>query len=199
MDMNIGRILNALDTMGLEKNTLVVFLSDNGPENGAGDAYIISLNTAPNSSYVFMLLGSAGPFQGRKRSLYEGGIRVPAAFRWPGRIPGNRLIDNFALSTDLFPTFLHAAGISKPKTIKIDGISILHNLIQGVIMDDRLTLNGNNNNTYPLQNDFKYIYPKYENEENFNRGDERVVTWFKDLDGRGSAVILAIQVILMLG
>lgn len=85
MDANIGRLRKAVNDLGISERTLIVFLSDNGPEEGAG---------------------SAGPYKGRKRSLYEGGIRVPALWQWKGHFPENRLMDFFGLSTDLFPTFL---------------------------------------------------------------------------------------------
>jgi arylsulfatase A-like enzyme len=108
MDRSIGKLLNALRDFGIEKNTLVVFLSDNGPENGHG---------------------ITGEYRMRKRYLYEGGIRVPAIFQWIGTIPGGRIIDNFGITTDLLPTFLDAARIKPPSNIYLDGISLLPELI----------------------------------------------------------------------
>jgi arylsulfatase A-like enzyme len=104
LDHNVGRVRRALADLGVENNTLVVFLSDNGPEGGAG---------------------SAGPFQGGKRSLHEGGIRVPCIWQWPGRIAANSTSTAFALSTDLLPTLLEAAGIARPAGLKLDGLSLL--------------------------------------------------------------------------
>ena len=75
LDTQIGRLLNKLDELGLSGNTLVVFSSDNGPED-------IHINNAGHSG-----VGSPGPFRGRKRSLYEGGVRLPHIARLPGRIP----------------------------------------------------------------------------------------------------------------
>ena len=104
MDANIGRLRKAIVDLGIERTTLIVFLSDNGPEE---------------------LAGSAGPYKGRKRSLFEGGIRVPCIWQWKGVIPENQRADFFGLSTDLFPTFIEAAGIEKPPHVRIDGISLL--------------------------------------------------------------------------
>jgi len=132
MDANIGRVRRAIQDMGIAENTLIVFLSDNGPEEMAG---------------------SAGPFKGRKRSLYEGGIRVPCIWEWKGRLTPGKKIDAFGLSTDLFPTFLDAAGLTKPPRIKIDGTSLLA-ILEG---------------------------------KSFRKGDERLVTWHKDIGGKAGA------------
>lgn len=104
MDANIGRLLRALETLGVANNTIVVFLSDNGPEVDAG---------------------GTGIYKGRKRSLYEGGIRVPCIIQWNGKVPKNMTIDEFVISTDLFPTFMDAAGISRPQSLRLDGVSFL--------------------------------------------------------------------------
>jgi membrane-anchored protein YejM (alkaline phosphatase superfamily) len=119
LDHNVGRVRRALVDLGVENNTVVVFLSDNGPEGGAG---------------------SAGPFQGGKRSLREGGIRVPCIWQWPNRITANSTSAAFALSTDLFPTFMDAAGITRPEGLKLDGVSLLPILMDSehsVQSDDR--------------------------------------------------------------
>ena len=108
MDKSIGKLLNAVRDFGIEKNTLVVFLSDNGPENG---------------------YGLTGGLRMRKRYLYEGGIRVPAIFQWVGTIPAGRIINNFGITTDLLPTFLDAARIVPLKNIPLDGLSLLPELI----------------------------------------------------------------------
>ena len=107
MDMNIGRLLDLVDQLGIAESTLIVFTSDNGPENGAG---------------------SAGRFKGRKRQLAEGGLRVPAIWQWKGALkPG--VNDKFALSTDLFPTILHAARVKVPPHVRLDGVSLLPALL----------------------------------------------------------------------
>jgi hypothetical protein len=108
MDVQVGRLLKRLGELGIEKDTLVMFTSDNGPEDFAGT--------------------TAG-LRGRKRHLYEGGIRVPAIMQWPGTLPANKKSDAFVVSTDLFPTFLDAAGVRVPKHIRIDGLSVLPLLV----------------------------------------------------------------------
>ena len=104
MDKQVGRMLNNLRALGIDRETLVVFLSDNGPEDGAG---------------------GAGHLRGNKRWIYEGGIRVPAIFQWIGTIPQGEKLNTFAVSTDLYPTFLDAAGIKAPSTARLDGMSLL--------------------------------------------------------------------------
>lgn len=104
MDDSLGKILQALHDLDLEQDTLVLFTSDNGPENSAGT--------------------TAG-FKNRKRFLHEGGIRVPAIWQWPGRIEQGAMIADFGVGVDIYPTFLEAAGISKPGHAKLDGLSLL--------------------------------------------------------------------------
>ena len=119
MDRSIGNVLNSLRIMGIEENTLVVFTSDNGPEFVTG------------GMYGGQKAGSAGTLRGSKRDIYEGGIRVPTIFQWIGTIPRGRNISTFGISTDLFPTFIEAASISLPSTVKLDGISLLSLLTMG--------------------------------------------------------------------
>ncbi|MBL9208355.1 MAG: sulfatase-like hydrolase/transferase [Opitutaceae bacterium] len=100
LDEQIGRLMAALDRLGLTEDTIVVFTSDNGPE----DIHVLN---AGHSG-----VGSTGPFRGRKRSLYEGGIRVPLIVRWPGRVPADRVDDTSVLgAVDWRPTFNAAAGL----------------------------------------------------------------------------------------
>lgn len=110
MDKHIGRLLKALDELGLAENTVVLFSSDNGPED-------IHISNAGHSG-----VGSAGPFRGRKRSLYEGGIRVPGIIRWPGKIPAGQ-IDNKSVvaGVDWLPSVCKLAGIEIPTGHKLDG------------------------------------------------------------------------------
>lgn len=104
MDWNIGRLLAHLDELGVGKDTLVLFTSDNGPEIGAG---------------------FTGGFKGRKRLLTEGGIRVPCLWRWPNRIVAGSSTDVFAVSTDIFATVLDLVSVSLPAQHRIDGVSLL--------------------------------------------------------------------------
>lgn len=93
IDRNVGRILSALERLGLSEDTLVIFTSDNGPED-------IRVREAGHSG-----VGSAGPFRGGKRSLYEGGIRVPFIARWPGQVPPGHVNRYSVVSMlDILPT-----------------------------------------------------------------------------------------------
>lgn len=119
LDAELGRLIDKLGEMGLADNTIIIFTSDNGPEE-------ISIDNASHSG-----AGSAGPFRGRKRSLYEGGIRVPFIVRWPGHVPANR-IDNQSVITgvDLLPTLSKWVNAPVPKDHVLDGEDI-GDILQG--------------------------------------------------------------------
>jgi len=109
LDTQIGRLLDELDKAGLTENTLIVFSSDNGPED-------IHIANASHAAF-----GTPGPFRGRKRSLYEGGVRVPGIFRWPGRIPAGRVETEAVVSAvDFYPTMARLAGAAAPPE-QVDG------------------------------------------------------------------------------
>lgn len=107
LDDGIGRVLATLRECGLDRNTLVIFTSDNGGDLRAG--------------------ANNGPWRDGKGKLYEGGIRVPAAARWPGRIEPASRTDRIALTMDIFPTVLEAAGVAVRH--EIDGVSFLPTLL----------------------------------------------------------------------
>ena len=108
VDLSIGRILAKLDALGLTKDTLVIFTSDNG-----GLPYVVN------------------PLRGSKGLLYEGGIRVPGAVSWPGVIPAGKTYDEPVASMDFMPTILEAAGIPLPSEQPTDGLSLLRQLKTG--------------------------------------------------------------------
>ncbi|MBI5690542.1 MAG: sulfatase [Verrucomicrobia bacterium] len=93
LDDSIGRILDTLADTGLERNTLVVFMSDNG-----------------GVMYTSPLATNNAPFRGGKALHFEGGIRVPLVFRWPGRLPAGRWCEVPVDCNDLFPTLLELGG-----------------------------------------------------------------------------------------
>jgi len=107
VDWSVGQVLDALRAQGLDKDTLVVFTSDNGPWLTKGTDG-----------------GSAGPLRGGKGSTWEGGVRVPTLAWWPGRIPAGSVNDAVAGTIDLLPTFVSLAGGSVPATPVIDGRDI---------------------------------------------------------------------------
>jgi arylsulfatase A-like enzyme len=110
MDRDIGRILDLVKQLGIEKDTLVIFASDNG--SAGGDL----LNT----------FNGAGPFRGQKGTLYEGGLRVPMIARWPGRIAPGSVSDHVSGFQDMMPTFTELAGVAVPEPT--DGISMVATL-----------------------------------------------------------------------
>ena len=112
-DREIGRFLGALDEMGLAKETLVVFTSDNGA----------TFETRNFGASAFH--DSNHPFRGGKRTLWEGGIRVPAAVRWPGRVPAGKTSDEIVHAIDVMPTFLAAAGVALDPSWRVDGANLL--------------------------------------------------------------------------
>jgi N-acetylgalactosamine-6-sulfatase len=110
LDTRVGRLLARLDALGLAERTLVLFSADNGPEE-------IFIRNAGHSG-----VGSPGPFRGRKRSLYEGGIRLPFIARLPGVVPAGHVDDSSVLSgADLLPTACALAGVSLPAGYAGDG------------------------------------------------------------------------------
>jgi arylsulfatase A-like enzyme len=108
MDRDIGRLVDLLASRGIDRNTLVLFTSDNGPhlEGGADPAFF----------------NSSGGLRGAKRDLYEGGIRVPMIVRWPGTVPAGRTSAHPWAHWDLLPTFVDLAGGKPPGDI--DGMSM---------------------------------------------------------------------------
>jgi len=124
----VGRILAALRETGLEDNTLVIFSSDNGPESTGkvkrpayteGDSGVTGYDT-------YYSVGETGGLRGRKRSLFEGGVRVPFIVRWPGRAPAGRKDDTTVITAvDLLPTLCAAAGAALPAGYRGDGENVL--------------------------------------------------------------------------
>ena len=106
IDWNVGRILTTLRELGLEQNTLVVFMSDNGP-------------WAPYLEQG----GSAGLLRGAKGSTWEGGVRVPAIFHWPGTIPSS-VVTGIGSQLDILPTFASLAGAPLPAERDLDGYDL---------------------------------------------------------------------------
>ncbi|TDU81008.1 N-acetylgalactosamine-6-sulfatase [Prosthecobacter fusiformis] len=115
-DKQIGRVLALLDELGLTKNTLVIFSSDNGPENSMPD---------PGQKFYYSV-GDTGGLRGRKRSLYMGGVNVPFLVRWPGAVPAGRVDKTSVLAgVDVMPTVLAACGIQAPTDWQSDGTDII--------------------------------------------------------------------------
>lgn len=110
LDFAFGRLLTALDEMKLADDTFVVFTSDNGPE---GDGKTKRTR------------GSTGGLRGRKRSVYEGGIRVPGIVRWPGHVPAGKTCDIPVVGSDIFSTVCEITGTPAPNDRVLDGVSMV--------------------------------------------------------------------------
>lgn len=113
-DVQIGRLYNELEKLGVLENTAMFFCSDNGPETGRGRDFW-------DERYA----GSTAGMKGRKRSHYEGGIRVPALARWPGQIEPGTIINTPASVLDYLPTLSAMTGAPLPKNRILDGENIL--------------------------------------------------------------------------
>ncbi|NOY81276.1 MAG: sulfatase [Kiritimatiellaeota bacterium] len=111
LDENVGRILQRLDELGIDDNTVVFFFSDNGGYVGRYAGETVTDNF---------------PLRSGKGALYEGGIREPLIVRWPGRIPAGAVCCTPVVSTDFFPTFLDLAGLGRDprREEAADGLSL---------------------------------------------------------------------------
>ena len=106
MDDSIGNVLHKIEQLGQTKNTLVIFVSDNGGGGGSDNA----------------------PLRGRKAWLFEGGVRVPGIVKFPGKIPAGKVSDAFVTGLEIFPTILAAAGVEPPDGVTLDGYNMLPTL-----------------------------------------------------------------------
>jgi len=107
IDANVGRVLDTLRELQLDRRTLVLFLSDNGP-------WLPYLDQG----------GSAGLLRNGKSTTWEGGMRVPAIFHWPGTIPAGTVVDGIGSELDVLQTFATLAGIPAPRDRALDGYDL---------------------------------------------------------------------------
>ncbi len=113
LDHGIGRVLKSLEAHGIDKDTIILLSSDNGPHKEGG--------------HMPDYFNSGGGLRGHKRDLYEGGIRCPLLVRWPGKVKAGSTSDHISAHWDLFPTFCELAGTDLPQNL--DGISFLPTLL----------------------------------------------------------------------
>ncbi|MGA8007000.1 MAG: sulfatase-like hydrolase/transferase, partial [Burkholderiales bacterium] len=109
MDLQIGRVLEALEQAGIARNTIVVFTSDNGGER----------------------FSDTWPFTGKKSELLEGGLRIPAIISWPDRVPRGSVSEQVTITMDWLPTLLAAVGTAPATSHPSDGINLLPWLMEG--------------------------------------------------------------------
>ena len=125
MDSDIGRIMETLEELNLIENTIVLFTSDHGAtfeRMERGTTYY------HDSNY---------PFRGQKRTLWEGGIRVPGVIHWPARVSGGHVSHELVHMIDVMPTLLEAAGVKTQDAWEVDGISILPLLTERKSLPER--------------------------------------------------------------
>jgi len=107
IDWSVGQVLETLKRLELDKKTLVIFTSDNGP-------WLVMKEHG----------GSAKPLRDGKMTIYEGGVRVPCIMRWPGQVPAGQVCDEIVSTIDLLPTIAGLAGADTPSDLKIDGLDV---------------------------------------------------------------------------
>lgn len=115
LDDAVGSVLGKVRELGIEENTLVFFISDNGGP------------TRQTTS-------SNGPLRGFKAQTWEGGVRVPWLVQWKGKIPAGQTLDQPVIQLDILPTALNAAGVEVPADWKVDGVNLLP-LLTGATKD----------------------------------------------------------------
>ena len=117
MDRDMGRLFELLKKLDIDQNTIVFFTSDNGPHREGGHDH--------------EFFDSNGPLKGFKRSMHDGGIRVPMIVRWPGQVPAGSVSDHPSAFWDYLPTACELAGIplSTSDSAEIDGLSYLPTLL----------------------------------------------------------------------
>ncbi|MBD2702966.1 sulfatase [Spirosoma sp. BT702] len=144
LDWSVGQILGELKKQGVDKNTLVIFISDNGPWLNYGDH-----------------AGSSGGFREGKGTSFEGGHRVPCLVRWPGVVPAGRVSNKLLTTMDILPTVAKICGARLPKQ-RIDGVDWLA-LLKGdnsVTPRDRFYYYYRKNNLEAVrEGDWKLIFP----------------------------------------
>lgn len=114
MDAAIGEILAQVKARGEERDTLVIFISDNGGSGNGGNA----------------------PLKGQKSTMWEGGLSVPFLARWPAKLPAGKVTDEFLSTLEFFPTLAAAAGAKLPEGVKLDGFDMLP-VLRGEVKSSR--------------------------------------------------------------
>jgi arylsulfatase A len=121
LDWSVGQVLAALKQRNLDRNTVVVFMSDNGPWLAMSEQLY---DRAERGTKLQGEVGWSGVLRGSKGSTWEGGVRVPGIIRWPGTIPAGRVSSDIVSIMDLYPTFVRAAGGRIAADRPIDGVDV---------------------------------------------------------------------------
>lgn len=107
MDHRAGQLLDAVDELGIRDNTIVIWMSDNGPE------------------YFYPWHGTAGPWRGNYFTIWEGSLRAPFLIRWPGKVPAGTVSNEIVHVVDILPTLGEVAGFKMPRDRIMDGVDQL--------------------------------------------------------------------------
>jgi len=150
MDENVGRVIDKLSELGLEENTLVIFCSDNGG--------------VPK-------LGNNKPFAKHKGTLWEGGHRVPAAIKWPGKIRAGAVSDQTVLSMDWYPTILSIVANDK-LPVGLDGIDLKSHILKNDKSEERSVFWRYREQKAVRKGEWKYLVEN-EDEYLFNPGNDK--------------------------
>lgn len=113
LDNSVGKMMQKLRELGIDKKTMIIFCSDNGPHQEGG--------------HLVSYFDSNGKYRGMKRDLYDGGVRTPFIIHWPGVVKAGTTSDYVGAFWDILPTFCDLVGVKKPK--ETDGISILPTIL----------------------------------------------------------------------
>ena len=164
MDTSVGLILDAIKKMGIENNTVVMFLSDNGGQQ----------NWTPKGEYggKFIgnnVLGDNKPLRGWKGSLYDGALRVPAILIWPGKLKHMK-IEEAVNVTDIYPTLAYLAGANIPDELNIEGINFWPVINGNASPTDRTLYWKSNSMTALKKGDWKLIH----NGKNLEEGTDEL-------------------------
>ncbi len=163
LDWSVGEVMNTLKELDILENTVVIFMSDNGPWYG----------------------GSTGGFRGMKGTTWEGGIRVPFMIRYPKVFPGNKKVNTPMWSPDIFPTVFSLTDIEAPKGVVLDGIDLTP-ILQGKVTHHAAVFSMHNAEIQSIRKgDYKLFIkkPRY-------RKIADLSTW-KDLRGPDGTTIIA--------
>jgi arylsulfatase A len=161
LDKEVGRVMKALTDAGIADDTLIVFSSDHGA----------TFEALQRGAAIFH--DSNRPFRGQKRTLWEGGARVPTFVRWPkGNVPAGRESRDVLHMTDLMPTFCAAAGTNVPSDVKLDGQNVL-DVLRGKAKAPQRTLfwewrEGGNTQLAAMRGDMKLVITGANNPELFD-------------------------------
>ncbi|MFP4365944.1 MAG: sulfatase [Bacteroidales bacterium] len=161
MDRSLGDLMNYLEENGLDDNTVILFMSDNGG---------LSAHARGGEPHTHNY-----PLNSGKGSAYEGGIRVPMIVKWPGEVASGTVNDEYLIIEDYFPSILEMAGIDDYKTIQqIDGVSFLPQLRQEEAADENRDL------IFHYPNKWGGTGPGIGTTSTIRSGDWKLIYWYKD-------------------